>query len=251
MRILKSFLFLFLNSLFVHAQEMDPGNQKIVSDFINCIKNQNKEKLASSTYFPLERMYPIPDIKNKQELIKRYAEIFDDSLSKLIANSKPLKDWSTVGWRGIMFQNGLVWLDYDGSLIGVNYQSNMERQKWEELVKKDKVNLYEPLRNFEQPQCIIKTSKYLIRIDDVGNGNYRYASWPLKSKMSDKPDMVIEKGEYIAEGSGGNGKYQFKSGEYIYDCEIIVIGEDNSPPAMLTIYKGEKEILSQRATIIR
>lgn len=69
--------------------------------------------------------------------------------------------------------------------------------------------------------------------------------------MSDKPDLIIEKGEYIPEGSGGNGRYEFKNGEYTYDCSMIVMGTDDSPPAILTIYKDHKEILSQNATVIK
>src|ERR1043165_2254169 len=129
MRLLILSLFLMLICSFVQGQEMDSTNQKIVSDFIECIKYQNKEKLASKINFPLSREYPIPDIKNEQEIIKRYSEVFDDSLSKIIVNSQPSKDWSAVGWRGIMLLYGLVWLDYDGSLIAINYQSKIEEQK--------------------------------------------------------------------------------------------------------------------------
>ena len=38
---------------------------------------------------------------------------------------------------------------------------------------------------------------------------------------------------------------------YVYECSIIVLGSVDSPPAMLTIYKGEKEILSQEAKLVK
>ena len=69
--------------------------------------------------------------------------------------------------------------------------------------------------------------------------------------MSDKPDLIIMNGEFIQEGGGGNYTYEFKNGEYVYDCSIIIIGEETSPPALLTIFKDTKEILSQKAKIIR
>ena len=248
MRILKFILFLFLNSFFVHGQDLDSARQKIVSDFINCIKYQNKEKLADKIRFPLRRKYPIPAINDKREFLKRYNEVFDDSLTKMIINSRPTKDWSEMGWQGIMLFNGELWLDDDGWLTAVNSHSKVENQEWEELVKREKANLHESIRDFKQPVCLIETTKYRIRIDDMGDWNYRYSAWPLQSKMSDKPELIIEKGEYIPDGSGGNHKYEFKNGEYIYDCYIIVMGEDGAPPALLEIFKGEKEVLSQKAT---
>lgn len=151
---------------------------------------------------------------------------------------------------GIMFFHGELWLDYeDGRLMNVHL-SKFEKNELEELIKIEKKSLYASIREFKQPICILETSKYRIRIDDMGDWNYRYAAWPLKRKMSDKPEIVLEKGEYIPEGSGGNHSYKFKNSEYVYECSIIVMGEDTSPPALLTIYKGEKVILSQRANII-
>lgn len=68
--------------------------------------------------------------------------------------------------------------------------------------------------------------------------------------MSDKPDIIIEKGEFKPDGNGGNHSYIFKSGGFIYKCSIVILGEDNSPPAYLTIYKGEKEVFSDKANIV-
>ena len=243
--------FLTLNSFFLFGQGMTKEEQKVVSNFIDCIIHKKKEKLATKISFPFEREYPIPQIKNSQEFLKRYNEVFDDNLTNMIVNSKLSTDWSAVGWRGIMLLNGEVWLDYDGRLIAVNYQSKYEEKRVYELIKLEKSNLHKSLVKFKNPVHILETSKYRIRIDDLGKGNYRYASWPLKSKMTDKPDVVIEKGEYKPDGSGGNHSFIFKNKEYTYECAIIVMGEENAPPASLTIYKGDKEILSQKADIIR
>jgi hypothetical protein len=84
----------------------------------------------------------------------------------------------------------------------------------------------------------------------LGAQNYRYSSWQLKSKMKDKPDLVIEKGEFIPEGSGGNHRYEFKNGDFTYDCAIMVMTERGGPAASLTINKGDKTILFQKAKIV-
>ncbi|WP_235830892.1 hypothetical protein [Flavobacterium ustbae] len=98
--------------------------------------------------------------------------------------------------------------------------------------------------------AILETSKFRIRIDDLGNDNYRYASWSVKKKMTDTPDLIIEKGKFFADGTGGNHHYEFIKGNFRYECHFIVLGEKNSPPAKLIIYQSEKEILSQNAKIV-
>jgi len=251
MRLIIFFSFVFSNFFPVHGQDLDSSYQQIVSDFITCLKSKNKEKIAAKINFPFSREYPIPEIGGEQEFLARYNEVFDEDLTKRIINSQPSTDWSPMGWRGIMFLSGLVWLDDEGKLIAVNYKTAIEERKWNELVRIEKNNLYKPLRNFKSPICIMETPKYRIRIDDLGDGNYRYCSWSLKSKMSDRPELIIDKGKYIPEDSGGDHRYEFKNGEYTYDCSMIVIGEENSPPAKLTIYKDRKIILSQDATSLK
>jgi len=231
--------------------KMKSENAKLVLDFIGCIKLYNKEKLSGIIDFPFDREYPLPSIKNKQEFIQRYAEVFDDSLSQLIVNSNLNQDWAEVGWRGIMFMRGQVWLGYDGRLLAVNYQSAAEKNKLADLVQAEKLLLHSSLNKFEKPICILETSKNRIRIDDLGNANYRYTSWKIQEKMSAQPEIIIEHGEFISEGTGGNHKFEFRNGNYIYDCEIIVMDEPDSPPAYLTILKNNKEVLSEPAQIIK
>ena len=251
MKTIATALLLTMNFLFVSGQEMSKEYQRLVYDFIDCFKSQNKEKLVTKVTFPFEREYPIPTIKNSQEFLNRYREIFDDSLIEMIVKSRPSIDWSDVGWRGIMLLDGQVWLDLKGNLITVNYQSKIEKREQEEIIRREKKILYESVSRFKLPICILETSAFRIRIDDLGEGNYRYASWSLKNKMSDKPDLVIENGEFIPEGSGGNHMYHFKNQDYVYDCSIIVLGDAFSPPALLTLYKAGKEILSQKAKLLR
>jgi hypothetical protein len=243
-------LFLILNTYFAFGQELTDDQKNIVFDFIDCIKHQKKEKLISKISFPFDREYPIPQIKTREEFLKRYNEVFDENLIKMIVNSKPNKDWAAVGWRGIMLFHGDVWLDYDGKLIAVNYQSAVESKKKEELIAIEKSHLHESIKEYKSPIHILETTKYKIRIDDLGDYNYRYCSWLKNSKMSDKPDIIIEKGEFKPDGSGGNHSYVFKRGGFIYECSIVILGEENSPPAYLTIYKGDKEVFSDKANIV-
>lgn len=200
--------------------------------------------------FPLSRKYQLTVIKNKQEFLNSYNEIFDDRLVRMILNANLLTDWSSVGYRGIMFLDGKIWLDYDGRSTAVNYQSPMEKRKRAELISIEKLNLHKSIKTFSEPIIQLETKKYSIRIDDLGPGNYRYASWAINSKKSDKPDLILEQGELIWDGSRGNHRYVFKHGDYVYDCSIMEMKEADAPVGILRIFKNDQGILKQDAHII-
>jgi len=124
----------------------EANHGKYVSEFIKNIVSDNKEAIAEKTSFPLRREYPLADIKNKEEFLRRYDEVFDSNLRKQIAASNYAKNWASVGWRGIMLANGLLWLDIDGSLRAVNYQSKYEQEKRAELIEQDRNRLHPSLR---------------------------------------------------------------------------------------------------------
>jgi hypothetical protein len=69
--------------------------------------------------------------------------------------------------------------------------------------------------------------------------------------MSDKPELIILNGKDEPEGTGGNEMYIFKNDGYTYQCFIIVMGEESSPPASLTILKGNETILTEDAKLIK
>lgn len=232
------------------AQDLKPEYQKFIKTFIDNVKNGRKEAVANIIKYPLERDSPIPAIKNKADFLKRYNDIFDVTLKNEIIKSNPVKDWSQMGWRGIMLNQGSIWIDEDGRLISINYQSKTEVALKQKLISSEKAKLHPSISKFKEPQYVLETSKFKIRIDELGNDNYRYASWSLKQSMSEKPDLVITNGKWFQDGTGGNEHFEFKKGNYIYECHIIVLGEKNSPPARLIITQSGKEILSQNAKIV-
>jgi hypothetical protein len=251
MKSFQSFLIILLCfSPFAKAQDLKPEYQKFISKFIEEVKNGDKEAISKHVRYPLYRDYPIPAIKNKAEFVKRYNEIFDKVLIEKITKSNPAKDWDEVGWRGIMLNQGDLWIDIDGKIIAINYHSQLEINKKASLIAAQKKSVNASISKFKEPVAILETSKFRIRIDDLGNDNYRYASWGIKKKMTDTPDLIIEKGVFFADGTGGNHHYEFKKGNFRYECHFIVMGENGVPPAMLLIYQSEKEILSQNAKVV-
>lgn len=249
-KILVAFMLLISVTYATAQDSLTKEYREVIVEFINYFKKNDRQKLATLVAYPLEREYPIPSIKNKEEFLKRFDEVFDSKLITMIVNSNTSKDWSVVGWRGVMFQLGDIWLDEDGNCISVNYQSDAEVKIKTELIAKDKQNLHNSLSDFRRPVCVLETKKYRIRIDELSQGKYRYASWKINARISEKPDMIVQNGEYVPEGSGGNHHYTFKNGKYTYECGVVIIGEDDSAPAYLTIYKDGKEILNTPADLV-
>ena len=222
---------------------------EVTKYFINLIKNNQRNELAEHTHYPLRRQHPVPNITSKQDFLTRYNEVFDDSIVKIISASNPKEDWGLVGWRGIMFLSGQVWLSEDGFLIAVNYQSPAEKKKRGELIEAERKTLHPSLRGYKSPVCIFKTTQNKIRIDELSSGKFRYTSWPIKRKMSKLPALNMI-GEMEYDGNGGNRFYIFKNGEYTYKCYIILMGRDDDPPAEISITNRGQEIIHQNATLI-
>lgn len=210
-----------------------------VTNFINIVKENRVNDLADIVVYPLRRENPLPDVKNKEEFVARYDELFDEFLKDEIINSNVENDWVEVGWRGI--NGGNVWLDLDGTLRAINYSSPAEQARREELIKKDIENLPPSLKNFEKPEIVLKTKENLIRIDYMGNYKYRYAIWPIRARPLQEPDLIIENGELIFDGSGGNRYYEFKDGKYTYTIYVNVIGDGTRPAMEFVIYREDEE----------
>jgi len=233
------------------SQELSEKDQLNVRTFIQYVKTNNKSQICDMVAYPLIREKPIPAIRNKKELITRFDEVFDTKLMKSIAQSDLKTDWSTVGWRGIMLLSGDVWLNSDGKITAINYQSELEKAKKEKLILAQKSDLHPSLRNFIKPICTLQTNTYRIRIDEIGNNKYRYASWKRTQTQSEKPALILQNGEISFDGSGGNHSYTFKAGEYSYICEIIILGKRESPSYELIVTKNEVELMRQKATLYR
>jgi len=210
---------------------------------ITAFKTQDRAAIAAHIRYPLKRRYPLPDIKNEAEFINRFDEVFDEELVAVIASSNINTDWDSVGWRGIMLNNGVMWIDTDGKVIAVNTQNTTEQAHSEKLIAQDKQSLHSSIKTFQKPILDWKTANYRVRIDDLGDGNFRYASWSIDKNPSDKPDIVLINGDITFEGSGGNHHYTFKNGRYSYVLHVTIIGCDTSSLGWLEVYKDDKQLL--------
>ncbi|WP_010391126.1 hypothetical protein [Pseudoalteromonas undina] len=239
-----NYILLFLSLLFTSNMfALEQKYHESVLPVISAFKAHDKTAIAAHIRYPLKRRYPLPDIKNEAEFINRFDEVFDDELVTIIGSSNINTDWNKVGWRGIMLNNGVMWVDTDGKVIAVNTQNTTEQAHAEKLIAQDKQSLHSSIKTFQKPILDWKTANYRVRIDNLGDGNFRYASWNIDKSPRDRPDIVLIHGEITFSGSGGNHSYTFKNGRYSYILHVTVIGCDTSPPGWLEVYKNDKQLL--------
>ena len=226
-----------------HVFAFDVKQNEQIIKIINAFKAQDKVLISTLITYPLNRQTPAPAINNQQELVNRFDEVFDQNLINLIANSDVENDWKAKGWRGIMFLNGKLWLD-GGKIRSINHQTVNQANLKQTIVEQQKLTLHESLRNYKQPILQWETTKFRVRIDDLGQQKFRYASWSLDKSFSDKPDLVLLNGKQDFDGSGGNHYYTFINGKYTYRCDVIVIGTSKSPAGRLSVLKDQLVLLT-------
>lgn len=241
---------LLLNTSYTQTDELDPNQSSNINHLIELFRERNIDRISTVIHFPLKRAYPIPPVKNEAELKQRFHEIFDTTLINKIAHST-INHWSEVGWRGIMLNNGVVWIDSDeGKIIAVNYQSDAEKKQRKELIDRQKENVHPSLNVFEDPVYKIETKNYRIRIDELSDGRYRYASWKIDQHESAKPDLILSNGILEFQGSGGNHVITFSNGNYTYSIYRNIIGERNTPDCTLEVKRKKKVLLTEGGMLI-
>jgi hypothetical protein len=247
--ILIPILFATASTSFGQNNDLKKEQIKSIQILINTFKSRNNSKIAQLISYPLRREFPLKDVKNITDFEKRFFDIFDKELIDHVAKST-INDWSEVGWRGIMFDNGTLWINEEGKIRTVNYQSTKEKQLLADAIQADKNQLPKSLQDFQKPLYLIFTKNYKIRIDKKSEDIYRYAAWKIKSQKRE-PDIIIENGVIEFEGSGGNHTITFKKNGYNYVVSINELGNFDTPDATLEVSKQQKILLTEEGKIKR
>ncbi|GAA0408218.1 hypothetical protein GCM10009133_15970 [Cocleimonas flava] len=243
-----------------------------VQTVIEAFKSRNTGSIAKMVSYPLISKSNRPAINNEYEFVNRFDEVFDQNLLRSIVSSDARTDWNTVGWRGIMLFDGLVWLDHDGNILSVKQPStfvnkgastynrapanNRLGQSKPQLVAqatssmqpsrsstpRGRSSLHRSVSNYAQPVLEWKTSRYHVRVDDIGNGRLRYASWPVHAPTSVKPDIVLSDGRLEVDRTGRNHRYVFNNGNFSYHLKVNAQGHQT--PGLLEVFKGEQRFLT-------
>ena len=202
------------------------GSTKHIESIMKSIAYGDAKTLASLTIFPIERRYPLRNIVDSSDMIKRFNQIFDQKFRDRMKLSKA-SDWHSYGWRGYSYgEDNSLWV-YD-SLTVINYYSPQEKALYDQLVKKEMASLHESLRdNNWRPFCCymdmtdgsivrvdIRASKavkdeiFYVRRDD----KFRMSIYPKGYNLMGKPLLVLN-GDVNIEGSANIMDYCFKNGE--------------------------------------
>ena len=231
--------------------ELTAQEKKEIQQLIGSFKANDIKSISQKIIYPLDRDKPLPAIKDASEMQKRFDQVFDSSLKKSIANSS-IKDWDRVGWRGIMFASGDIWLrskedapDEHLKISVVNYSGPAEQKLRQQALVQSKKALHPSIQEFSEPQLLFKTPTYLIRIDQLKNEEMRYVAWKGHQNQSKKPDLILRKGKLRVEGTANNEVYTFKSGPYTYEVSYDRIGGESDAPLHLKVMKNGQDILSQ------
>lgn len=242
-------LLMLIFNLSFAQNELDKNEIQSIQKLIKLFQTKNVDGISKIISYPLNREYPIPAVKNEADFKKRFNMIFDQKLIGIITSSK-IDQWSEVGWRGIMLDRGDLWIETDGTITALNYQSEFETKQKKDLIAKQKTKLHASLKSFLVPVYKFKTKNYLIRIDEQVNNKYRYASWKIGNSESSKPDLILTDGEWENDGTGGNHTITFKKGEFNYIIYRGIIGEKNSAEISLTVEQKGKIILQQDGKLL-
>ena len=201
------------------------GSTEHIETIMKSIANSDARTLASLTIFPIARRYPLHNIVDSSDMIKRFNQIFDQKFRDRMKSSKA-SDWHSYGWRGYSYgEENSLWV-YD-SLTFINYYSPQEKALYDQLVKKEMASLHESLRgNGWHPYCCFKDiiDGSIVRIDIhvrktmkneiihvSGDDKFRMSIYPKGNNLMGKPGLLLN-GNVSIEGSANMMDYCFKSG---------------------------------------
>ena len=202
------------------------------------IADGDVKKLASLSMFPIERRYPLHDIRDYDDMARRFNSVFDAGFRKKMKSAKP-SDWHSYGWRGYCYGDSSELWVYD-SLTIINYYSPQEKKIYEQLVKKEINSLHASLKgNGWYPYSCYKdiTDGSVIRIDIRsrkemkeeyfhkdgvallypqlqafkirGDEEFRLCIYPKGTALNEKPQTVLN-GYVDIGGSANMMDYVFK-----------------------------------------
>lgn len=109
-------------------------------------------------------------------------------------------------------------------------------------------NFHESVKVYKNNVYSVQTKKFIIRVDELENGELRYSSWGGDKNISSEPSLILYNGERIFEGSGGNNYTEFNNGNLKYIVWENRISETGIP-YRLEVLQNDKLILEQTGDV--
>ncbi len=185
----------------------DTVDRARIAAVVKTISTRDRNRIAHLIQYPLERGYPVKSIRSPQECAKRFEEVFDEAFLSEIAASNLSEDWQRVGWRGILFKAGSLWLDDDYRISGINHETEKGEAVRARIIAKDKSRLPLELRDFDRPELEWMTKSHIIRVDKKGD-DFRLLVFKRGSKSH--PLLNLSHGVYELHGQLGDFQISWK-----------------------------------------
>lgn len=224
---------------------LSPENN--IKHFVKALAERDADALKEHVGFPFKREYPLPPIETIEEFVAAIPRLFEE---EDIKGMQDIDEWESVGWRGYMYKNGLVWLSEDFCLTAAGGWRGTEKEHelWLECVKKEIAALHPSLRDgVVRPilSFITEDGAWRGRIDQMeskesGNDKdvYRLAVYKAGTPITDKPDAVVLC-DLKVEGSACNEYYIGRDSRYSLDVNNA--GPENSPEFTFNCPEIDKE----------
>lgn len=172
--------------------------------------------LSKHVRYPLRMPYPLKDITGGRAMRRDFHLLFDSALIQKVRQSR-LSAWEEVGWRGRMFDRGILWADEDG-LTAVNHLSAEGEKVFSEAVRRDLSSLHPSLQGqkwtpFRCLRTVGEGSVYRVdeRYND-GNEEFRLCVYPKKSAANALPIKILM-GRMEVEGTMRLKSFEFTNGQ--------------------------------------
>lgn len=231
-------LLLLLGSISLNAQN-NPGCLNQYRKIASLIINDKAKELSGLLVYPIKRSNPLPDIKSKEEFIKLFPSLFDRSFKTQLQKitEEDLIDRN----NGCGLFAGDLWINEEGKIIAINYESVAEQQRYNDILHKVKKTIHPSLSNFNSNILVWRSGKLTVRVDEV-NGNFRYAAWSKGKPMSALPDMVLNNGVQEFQGTAGGVTYTFRNNDWTYIVDQVDLCEtEENCGKFIRILQGAEE----------
>lgn len=132
----------------------------------------NAKGFAADCSYPIQRPYPLRNIKDSAEMENYFPVMVDDSIKTAVRNAQ-FERWHSNGWKGWTLDDGR-YLWWDGKVYAVSYLSKAEKALRKKLVDQELESLDPSLRAGWQPYfCLINPETGTIYRIDVASGSGR------------------------------------------------------------------------------
>jgi len=228
------------------SQSVPDHVQSQMAEFKSFVRTNDIESIASLIkHFPIKR--PNNLLHNKEEFIKYYPHIFDDSLKTMIAEMQHTDEDLVLrnGNYGILL--GKIWFNEDGEILIINYNSQKEAEDKATIKNAIEARDHASLEGWSHSLVRFETEKFFIHLYYFDDKSYTYASWSKPKATSEKPNMILNHGTEEFQGTMGGVIYRFDKAQYTYEVEEINMAEDDIEGWYLRVYNDNQKILEQKA----